>query len=79
VWRVFGRAVGLLYGASLPLSGLVALRYWAEIRGMTRSLRVSYLNLTRRQMVTSLLKEREQLIAELDAAREDFLLATRES
>ncbi len=79
VWRVFGRTVGLLYGASLPLSGLFALRYWAEIRGMIRSLRVSYLNLTRRQMVTSLLKEREQLIAELDAAREDFLLATRES
>ena len=78
VWRVFGRAVGLLYGVSLPLSGLFALRYWAEIRGMIRSLRVSYLNLTRRQMVASLLKEREQLIAELDAARENFLLATRE-
>ena len=78
VWRAFGAARGLIYGVSLPLSGLFALRYWAEIRGMARSLRVSYLNLTRHRMVTSLLGERERLIAEFDAARDDFLLATRE-
>lgn len=78
-WRLFGRVVALTYGVSLPLSGLFALSYWRQLNIFRQSLYVSYLNFTRDQLVTRLLEERAQLIALIDAARDDYLVATRES
>jgi hypothetical protein len=64
---------------SLPLSGLVAYRYLGGVSLLRSQLRLGSLALRRHQAASRLLAERQEIIAELERARDDYLAATRGS
>jgi len=81
VWivaRLAGAAWALLFAASLPVSGLIAYRYLGGVGLLGAHLRLGALSVTRHQVATRLLAERQAIMAELDRAKTDYL-ATRGS
>ena len=73
VARVAGVAWALPFFVSLPLSGLVAYRYLGGAGLLGAHLRLGALSLTRHQVASRLLAERQAIMAELDRARNDYL------
>lgn len=78
VARLAGAAWALLFAASLPVSGMIAYRYLGGAGLLGAHLRLGALSVTRRQVATRLLAERQAIMAELDRAKTDYL-ATRGS
>ena len=79
VARLFGPAVALVFLLTLPLSGVIAYRYWVGAGRLRSRLRFSVLSLTREHAARRLKTERQALIAELEHAKNDYLTATKGS
>jgi hypothetical protein len=79
VARLAGRAAALAFAVSLPISGLIAYRYWVGAGRLRSRLRFGALALRRAHAVRRLTTERQALIAELEEAKRDYLAATRGS
>jgi hypothetical protein len=79
VARLAGPAVALVFLVSLPVSGVIAYRYWVGAGRLRSRLRFSALSLTREQVARRLTTERQALIAELERAKTDYLTATKGS
>ena len=79
VARMAGPAVALVFLVSLPLSGVIAYRYWVGAGRLRSRLRFGALALTREHVARRLTTERQALIAELERAKNDYLTATKGS
>jgi len=79
VVRVAGPAVALVFALSLPISGVIAYRYWVGAGRLRSRLRFGALALTRAHAARRLTTERQALIAELERAKTDYLTATKGS
>ena len=79
VARLFGPAVGFIFLLSVPLSGVIAYRYWVGAGRLRSRLRFGALALTREHVARRLTTERQALIAELERAKNDYLTATKGS
>ncbi|HUG37946.1 MAG TPA: lysophospholipid acyltransferase family protein [Candidatus Limnocylindrales bacterium] len=87
VWRTAGVFVGgwwaslvaLAFFLSLPVSGVLAMRYLRGAGRVRSQLQLGVLSLTRRQAASRLIEERRGLIAEFERAKNDYLAATRGS
>jgi hypothetical protein len=76
---VVGRAAALVFALSLPISGVIAYRYWVGAGRLRSRLRFGALALTREHAARRLTTERQALIAELERAKKDYLAATKGS
>jgi glycerol-3-phosphate O-acyltransferase / dihydroxyacetone phosphate acyltransferase len=79
VARLAGPAVALVLALSLPISGVIAYRYWVGAGRLRSRLRFGALALTREHAARRLTTERQALIAELERAKNDYLTATKGS
>jgi glycerol-3-phosphate O-acyltransferase/dihydroxyacetone phosphate acyltransferase len=79
VARLAGAAVALVFALSLPISGVIAYRYWVGAGRLRSRLRFGALALTREYAARRLTTERQALIALLEQAKNDYLSATRGS
>jgi len=77
--RLAGRAAALVFALSLPISGVIAYRYWVGAGRLRSRLRFAALALTREHAARRLTTERQALIAELERAKNDYLAATKGS
>src|SRR5262249_14507922 len=73
VWRLAGVRVGVFFAMSLPLSGLIAYRYLVGAGRMRSRLRFARLRIWHEAQARRLLGEREQIVAELERAKTDYL------
>jgi hypothetical protein len=58
---------------------VIAYRYWVGAGHLRSRLRFGALSLTREQAARRLIAERQELIAELERAKNDYLTATKGS
>lgn len=79
VARLAGPVVALGFLLTLPLSGMLAYRYWVGAGRLRSRLRFSALSLTREHVARRLTTERQALIAELERAKNDYLAAAKGS
>ncbi len=79
VARIAGPALALVFALSLPISGVIAYRYWVGAGRLRSRLRFGALVLTREHAARRLTTERQGLIAELERAKNDYLTATKGS
>ena len=79
VTRLAGPAVALAFLVSLPISGVIAYRYWVGAGRLRSRLRFGALALTREHVARRLTTERQAVIAELERAKNDYLTATKGS
>jgi glycerol-3-phosphate O-acyltransferase / dihydroxyacetone phosphate acyltransferase len=79
VARLAGRAAAVAFALSLPISGIIAYRYWVGAGRFRSRLRLGTLALGREQAARRLTTERQALIAELEQAKSDYLAATKGS
>jgi hypothetical protein len=79
VARLAGPAIALVFAITLPVSGVIAYRYWVGAGRLRSRLRFGALALTREYAARRLTTERQALIAELERAKNDYLAATRGS
>lgn len=79
VARLAGGAFALAFALSLPLSGVVAYRYWLGAGRLRSRLRFGALALTREHAARRLVAERQEIIAELERAKTEYLAATQGS
>jgi hypothetical protein len=75
VWRLSGPFWGAAFAVSLPISGILAYHYLRGLGRLAARTRFAALALTRHQAASRLLAERREILADLDAARADFLAA----
>ena len=68
-----------MFALSLPTSGVIAYRYWVGAGRLRSRLRFGALALTREQAARRLIAERQELITELERAKNDYLTATKGS
>jgi glycerol-3-phosphate O-acyltransferase / dihydroxyacetone phosphate acyltransferase len=79
VARLLGATWALAFTLSLPLSGVVAYRYWVGAGRLTSRLRFNVLALTRAHAARRLTTERQAILAELERAKAEYLAATKGS
>jgi 1-acyl-sn-glycerol-3-phosphate acyltransferase len=79
VARLAGPAVALVFLLTLPLSGVIAYRYWVGAGRLRSRLRFGALALTREHAARRLTTERQALIGELERAKNEYLTATKGS
>ncbi len=79
VSRFAGPSWGLAFAVSLPLSGLVAYRYLGGVARFRDRFRFGALARTRDSAAERLLAAREEVVAELERAKTDYLAATKGS
>ena len=79
VARLAGPAAALVFALTLPISGVIAYRYWVGAGRLRSRLRFGVLALTREHAARRLTTERQALIAELERAKNDYLTATKGS
>ena len=79
VWRVAGASWAAAFAVSLPLSGVLAYRYWVGAGRLLSRLRFASLALTREHAARRLVVERQEILAELERAKTDYLSATKGS
>jgi glycerol-3-phosphate O-acyltransferase / dihydroxyacetone phosphate acyltransferase len=79
VWRLAGPIWAAFFALSLPLSGLLAYRYLGGVGLLRSHLRLGTMAVVRRQSASRLLDARQEIIAELERAKNDFLSATHGS
>ena len=79
VARLAGAAAALVFAVSLPISGVIAYRYWVGAGRLRSRLRFGALALVRAQAARRLTTERQAIIAELEQAKNEYLAATKGS
>lgn len=79
VARLAGGVAALAFALSLPLSGVLAYRYWLGAGRLSSRLRFGALALTRALAARRLVAERQEIIAELERAKTEYLAATKGS
>ena len=79
VARLAGGVAALAFALSLPLSGVIAYRYWLGAGRLSSRLRFGALALTREHAARRLVAERQEIIAELERAKTEYLAATKGS
>ena len=79
VARLLGPRWALAFALSLPLSGVIAYRYWVGAGRLTSRLRFGALALTREHVARRLTAERQEIMAELERAKTEYLAATQGS
>lgn len=79
VWRIAGALWAAGFFLSLPVSSILAYHYLRGVGRLRAQARLGVVALTRRQAATRLLAERRRLIALLEAAKNDYLAATKGS
>ena len=79
VARLAGRAAAAVFAVSLPISGIIAYRYWVGAGRFRSRLRLGALALGRAHAARRLTTERQALIAELEQAKNEYLAATKGS
>ena len=79
VWRLAGASWAAAFAVSLPLSGVLAYRYWVGAGRLRSRLRFASLALTREHAARRLVVERQEILAELERAKTDYLSATKGS
>jgi 1-acyl-sn-glycerol-3-phosphate acyltransferase len=79
VGRLAGARWALAFALSLPLSGLVAYRYWVGAGRLRSRLRFGALAVTRAHAARRLVAERQAILAELERAKTEYLAATKGS
>jgi glycerol-3-phosphate O-acyltransferase / dihydroxyacetone phosphate acyltransferase len=79
VARLAGRAAAIAFAVSLPISGIIAYRYWVGAGRFRSRLRLGALALGREHAARRLTTERQALIAELEQAKNEYLVATKGS
>lgn len=79
VWRLTGPGWATLFALSLPASGLLAYRYLGGLGRLRSQIRLGTMALVRRQSASRLLEARQEIIAELERAKNDYLAATHGS
>ncbi len=79
VWRLAGARWAAAFAVSLPLSGVLAYRYWVGAGRLRSRLRFGALALTREHAARRLVAERQEVLAELERAKTDYLAATKGS
>jgi glycerol-3-phosphate O-acyltransferase/dihydroxyacetone phosphate acyltransferase len=76
VGAVFGVRPALLFALTLPISGLLAYRYLIGAGRLRSQLRLGVLALRHGAVAKRLVAERQELMAELERAKNDYLAAT---
>lgn len=71
----WGWIAAIIYGLTLPMFGGFAYLYREKYNKLRGELQLFFVMLTRRQLVRFLKKQREQLIAEMDVARDEYMNA----
>lgn len=79
VARLLGPRWALAFALSLPLSGVIAYRYWVGAGRLTSRLRFGALALTREHVARRLTAERQEIMAELERAKTEYLAGTQGS
>ncbi len=79
VWRLAGLVWAFVFFLSLPVSSMLAYHYLRGIGRLKAQLGFGLLAMTRHQTATRVLAERRELVALLDRARDDYLVATKGS
>ncbi len=79
VWRVAGAGWALAFVVSLPLSSIAAYRYLGGVGRLRAELALGALALTRRKAASRLLAARQEIVAELEQAKNEYLAATKGS
>jgi 1-acyl-sn-glycerol-3-phosphate acyltransferase len=79
VWRLTGPGWAALFALSLPISGLLAYRYLGGLGRLRSQIRLGTMALVRRQSASRLLEARQEIIGELERAKNDYLAATHGS
>lgn len=77
IWYWFGQLRMVLYGLSLPVSGLFTLTYIKELRLQQERLNLSFFLFTNRRLFQRMRRERRKLIAELNAIKNEYLQQIR--
>jgi glycerol-3-phosphate O-acyltransferase/dihydroxyacetone phosphate acyltransferase len=72
IGRLTGAVLAAGFAVSLPLSGLIAYRYWVGAGRLRSQLRFSVLAFTREQAARFIVAEREAIIAELERTKADY-------
>ncbi len=76
VWYLTAWYWAVLYGLSLPLSGLFALAYVHDLRDEQEMISFSFVLFTNRRLINRMRRERRMLIGEMDAVKNEYLAAT---
>jgi 1-acyl-sn-glycerol-3-phosphate acyltransferase len=76
VLRWLGLIRAAIYGFTLPMSGAFAYYYWEKFRAMREDFRSFFVLLTRKRLLSHLIRQRAQLIETMDQAKEEYLRAS---
>lgn len=76
VWYLTTWYWAVVYGLSLPLSGLFALAYVHDLRDEQEMISFSFVLFTNRRLINRMRRERRMLIGEMDAVKNEYLAAT---
>src|SRR5688572_11504335 len=79
VWRLLGRQAAVLFALSLPISGIIAYRYLVGAGRFRSRLRFTALRVTHEAAARRLTAERQEILAELERAKNEYVAATRGS
>jgi hypothetical protein len=79
VWKVFGFRPAVLFALTLPVSGLIAYRYLMGAGRLRSQLRLGLLSVRHGAGAKRLMAERQELMAELERAKNDYMAASRGS
>lgn len=73
VGLIFNWLIAVIYLISLPLVGIYFARYWEGVKYFRNKIHLLYIFMSQQGKLKRLSQEREQLIAQLDQARDLFL------
>ena len=79
VWRLLGRPAAVLFALSLPISGIIAYRYLVGAGRLRSRLRFTALAITHEAAARRLVAERQEILAELERAKNEYVATTRGS
>lgn len=77
IWYFGGQLWTLIYGVSLPISGLFTLAYIKDLRQQQERLNLSFFLFTNRRLFQRMRRERRKLIAELNTVKDEYLQQIR--
>jgi glycerol-3-phosphate O-acyltransferase/dihydroxyacetone phosphate acyltransferase len=79
VARLLGRPAAVLFALSLPISGMIAYRYLVGATRFRSRLRFMALAITHEATARRLVAERQEILAELERAKNEYVATTRGS
>jgi glycerol-3-phosphate O-acyltransferase / dihydroxyacetone phosphate acyltransferase len=79
VSRLLGRPAAVLFALSLPISGMIAYRYLVGAGRFRSRLRFTALAITHEAAARRLVAERQEILAELERAKNEYVATTKGS